>query len=100
MTDKRKNWGISYGELVWREFKKNKVNLVSMGFIVVLFVVAVLAPFLANDKPYAIKLDGNWQFPLFGALGATDYAVFLAATIGILQVLMIKWNQKHIDPSI
>ncbi|MDD5459575.1 MAG: ABC transporter permease [Phycisphaerae bacterium] len=100
MAEKKKNWGISYGELVWREFKKNKVNLFSLGFIVVLFVVAVLAPFLANDKPYAIKIEGAWHFPLFGDLGATDYAVFLAAAVGILQVLMIKWNQKHIDPSI
>ena len=32
----------------------------------------ILAPFLANDKPFVIKIDGNLSFPLLKALTAAD----------------------------
>jgi len=94
------NWGISYGELVWREFGKNRLSVLCLGFIVFLFVLAVLAPFLANGKPYVIRIDGRLHFPLFGALKATDYCVFLAAIIGVAQLLLIRRNRRRIDPSL
>jgi peptide/nickel transport system permease protein len=97
---KKTQWGISYGELVWRELKKNRLGIMSLVFIIFLFVMAVLAPFLANDKPYMIRMDGKMHYPLFANLKRNDYCVFLAAIAGIIQMLLIRRNRRKIDPSI
>ena len=62
--NKQKNWGTSYGEMVWHEFAKSKFTLCWLGFIILLFVFAIFAPFLANDKPFVIKIDGQLHWPI------------------------------------
>ncbi len=96
----KSNWGTSYGELVWREFAKSRLNKICLVFIVFLFVVAIFAPFLANDKPFVIRIDGQLHFPIFRNLQPSDYCVFLAAIIGYVQLLLIRRNHRHIDPSV
>jgi len=96
----REHWGLSYGQMVGREFGKVWLNVFCLCFVVFLFLVAVLAPLIANDKPYAINIDGVWRFPLFGSLKRNDYCVFLAAIVGLVQVLLIRRNTKKIEPSI
>ncbi len=100
LSQQQKNWGVSYGEMVWREFTKNKLTLAWLVFIVFLFILAIFAPFLANDKPLVVRIDGQLRFPLFKDLDATDYSIFLAAIIGLIQLLLIIRNRKRIDPSI
>ncbi|MBN1436229.1 MAG: ABC transporter permease subunit [Sedimentisphaerales bacterium] len=48
-------WGRSYGDMVRRQFFKSKLTTLSYAFIILLFAVAVLAPFIANDKPYVLR---------------------------------------------
>jgi len=100
LSEEKQNWGVSYGELVWREFSKSRGNIAWLMFIVFLFAVAVLAPFLANDKPFVIRIDGQWCFPIFKNLHASDYCVFLAALVGGIQLLLIRRNRRRIDPSV
>ncbi|MBA7684854.1 hypothetical protein ES703_93267 [subsurface metagenome] len=97
---KKASWGVSYGEMVLREFVKSWLNVVCLIFIVFLFVIAVLAPFLANDKPFVIRIDGQLYFPIFKNLRASDYSVFLAAIVAIVQLLLIRRNRRRVDPSI
>src|SRR5512137_1812699 len=94
----RESWGISYGQLVSREFFKNRLNVASLIFIIFLFVLAIFAPFLANDKPYAMQIDGKWSFPLFRSVEPFDYAVLLAAAVGVVMFSLIRSNQKNIEP--
>jgi peptide/nickel transport system permease protein len=94
-----KTWGISYGQLVAKEFFKSRLNVASMAIVIFLFTLAVLAPFLANDKPYVAKLDGHWAFPLFAALGPDDFSIFTAAAVGITLVYLIRRNQRKVEPS-
>jgi peptide/nickel transport system permease protein len=98
--DKTEKWGVSYGELVWRQFARSKFTLLWLGFIVLLFLIAVFAPFLANDKPFVIRIDGRLQFPLFRDLSANDYCVFLAAGAALVQLLLVRRNRRRIDPSV
>ena len=60
----KSSWGVSYGEMVAREFFKSKLNTVCLIFIIFLFVIAVFAPFLANDKPFVIRIDDQLHFPI------------------------------------
>jgi len=94
------SWGVSYGEMVSREFVKSRLNVICLMFIVFLFAVAVLAPFLANDKPFVIRIDGRLYFPIFRNLRASDYCVLLAAVVGISQLVLMWRNRRRVDPSI
>ena len=96
----KENWGVSYGELVWQQFTKNRLSVLFLIFIVFLFVIAVLAPFLANDKPFIIRIDGQLCFPIFKAMTASDYCISLAAMVAIAQLLLIRRNRRRIAPSI
>jgi peptide/nickel transport system permease protein len=95
----QKGWGVSYGQMVWREFTKNKLNIVSLILIIILFALAVFAPFLANDKPFIVRVDGRLMFPLFSSLTASDYSIFLAAAVGVWQLILIRKNLRNIEPS-
>ena len=99
-NQQHKEWGTSYGEMVWREFAKSRFTMFWLGFIIFLFVLAIFAPFFANDKPFVIRIDGQLRFPLFADLNATDYSVFLAAILAVVQLLLINRNQRRVDPSI
>lgn len=98
LAEKPSGWGVSYGDLVRREFFKSWLSIVSLVFIVFLFAVAVLAPFLANDKPIVIRMDGQLCFPLLRDLKPTDYCVFLAAAVGLVQLLLIRRNRRRVPP--
>lgn len=100
LTEQQKNWGTSYGEMVWGEFTKSKFTIVWLVVIIFLFLIAVFAPFLANDKPFVIRIEGQWHFPLFRNLTASEYSIFLAAGVAFAQFLLVLRNRKRIDPSI
>lgn len=99
-AQEKTSWGVSYGEMVSREFVKSRLNVVCLIFIVFLFVAAIFAPFLANDKPFVIRIGGRLYFPVFKNLRASDYCVFLAAIVGGFQLLRIQRSRRRIDPSI
>jgi peptide/nickel transport system permease protein len=86
--------------MVSREFFKSRLNTLCLVFIIFLFTVAVLAPFLANDKPYFIRIDGQLHFPVFRALTASDYAIILAAIVGCVQLFLSRRNRKRVSPSV
>ncbi|MFI4910409.1 MAG: ABC transporter permease [Sedimentisphaeraceae bacterium JB056] len=98
-TQTDNNWGTSYGQMVSREFFKSILNKLSLGFIILLFTIAVLAPFIANDKPYCIKIDGSWKFPLLTTLTANDITVLLFAIAAIILLVFARRNSRKIDPS-
>ena len=103
MVDKqldRQTWGRSYGQMVARQFNRSVLNWVGLVIISLLFVIAVLAPFLANDKPLTIRIDSQRQFPLFNSLTWIDYFVFLAAVVVLVQVWLTRRNGRRIDPSL
>jgi len=60
-----------YGARVWREFNASQRAIWSLRVVVLLAGFALLADFIANDKPYWIELDGQWYFP-----SAIDYGVW------------------------
>ena len=98
-VEAKTSWGASYGELVWRQLVKSRLSVVCLIFVVFLFLLAIFAPFLANDKPFVIRIDGRWYFPLFRNLQPTDYCIFLAAVVAFWQLLLIRRNCRLVEPS-
>jgi microcin C transport system permease protein len=48
----------------WQNFKANRRGYVAFWVFMVLFVVTLFAEFLANDKPFMVRLEGRTFFPV------------------------------------
>lgn len=55
----------SYYKIIWKQFSISKLNKLGLFLVCVMFGLAILAPFLASDKPFVFKKDGSYYFPLF-----------------------------------
>ena len=53
----------SFWANVKKQFKKNRVAVFALKFIVLLVAIAIFADFFANDKPLIAKYKGNTYFP-------------------------------------
>jgi microcin C transport system permease protein len=47
----------------WQNFKNNRRGYWSFWIFLVLFIVSLFAEFIANDKPFLIRVDGRFFFP-------------------------------------
>ena len=47
----------------WENFKSNRRGYWSLWLFTVLFVLSLFAEFIANDKPFFVKFDGQFFFP-------------------------------------
>src|SRR3972149_5903028 len=45
--------GESYWDLVFRQYRRNRIAVFSLVFVVFLFLIAIAAPFLAHNRPIA-----------------------------------------------
>ena len=48
----------------WQNFKANRRGYVAFWIFLVLFVVTLFAEFLANDKPFLIRIEGKTYVPV------------------------------------
>jgi peptide/nickel transport system permease protein len=56
---------FSFKKYAWKQFKKNKPALYSYRILLVLMVIALIAPFIATDQPWYCKYKGVNMFPAF-----------------------------------
>jgi microcin C transport system permease protein len=63
-TPKRR-WLSPINQRRWQNFKANRRGFVSLWVFLVLFEVSLGAEFVANDKPFVIRVDGKTFFPVF-----------------------------------
>src|SRR5580765_9040084 len=49
----------------WEQFKKNKSAYVSLYILLMLVIIALLAPLIANERPLYIKYHGQNFYPAF-----------------------------------
>ena len=57
----------------WENFKANRRGYVSLWVFLVLFVITLCAEFIANDKPFVVKYDGQYFFPVFRTYSETTF---------------------------
>jgi len=56
---------FSFKKYAWKQFKKNKIALVSLYILFFLILIALFAPYLANEAPLSIKHNGETIFPAY-----------------------------------
>jgi peptide/nickel transport system permease protein len=78
----------SAGRRVWRALQRRRSAIFALRVIAVLALLAVFADFVANDKPYTMKLDGERYYPVL-----IDYGVWL----GVRQWPAPLVNQRFSD---
>jgi len=57
----------------WENFKANRRGYVSLWIFLVLFVISLCAEFIASDKPFVVKYDGQFFFPVFRTYSETTF---------------------------
>lgn len=64
--------GPSYGQVVWRQFKKNRPAVAGLYAVAALVFVAVFADVIAGNKPLYLEYRGKTYYPV-----VTQYMVYL-----------------------
>jgi len=57
----------------WQNFKANRRGYWSFWIFMTLFVLSLLAEFIANDKPFYVRYDGKSYFPIFVTYAETTF---------------------------
>jgi peptide/nickel transport system permease protein len=58
----------SYRQMVWRHFKKKRLALGGLWISLLLFLVAIFAPLLANGRPLFFSYQGHWYWPIISGV--------------------------------
>jgi microcin C transport system permease protein len=57
----------------WENFKANRRGYWSFWIFLALFILSLFAEFIANDKPFYVRVDGKSYFPAIFTYAETDY---------------------------
>lgn len=60
----------SYWQMVWHHFKKKRLAVIGLWVSLLLFLIAIFAPLLANDRPLFLSHQGQWYWPVFSGAEA------------------------------
>ncbi|HUX01905.1 MAG: ABC transporter permease [Phycisphaerae bacterium] len=87
----------TYGAIVWRQLRRRPSAMASLAVIVVLALVAILAPFLGGDIPIRWVENGRASWPIFKHLANLEYAAMLAFVQALLlvpTVRLLRWRAE------
>jgi peptide/nickel transport system permease protein len=63
----------TFGDIVWIQFKKNRVAYFSLWGLGALFILATIAPLIANGRPYVWDVGQGLEFPWLRSLFDRNY---------------------------
>ena len=63
----------TYGDIVWGQFKKNRVAYASLWGLALLFLLAIFAPLFASSTPFIWTDETGTSYPWFTTLFDTQY---------------------------
>jgi peptide/nickel transport system permease protein len=73
-----------YWQRIGRRFSENDFGRYGLCVIIVLFVVAALAPFLANSHALIRVADGHLSFPIFASLEPIEWRFLLYVPLAVV----------------
>jgi len=72
MTQENNNENFSFKKYAWNQFKKNKIALVCLYLLFSLVLIALFAPYIANERPLYAEYKGYKMYPAFASDNQTD----------------------------
>ncbi len=76
---------MNYWQLVWRQFRKNRLAVFGMLLVMTFIGLAIFAPFISNKYPYFwYAEDEGLSFPLLRALSNQDLMLLLGFAMAVL----------------
>jgi peptide/nickel transport system permease protein len=76
--------------MVWHHFKKKRMALIGLWVSLLLFLVALFAPLLANGRPIFFSHEGHWYWPVFS--GAEAIGPYTWKDLKKNSPFIIQWN--------
>ena len=92
-----------YWSIVFRQFHKNKLGYVGLAFIAALSLVAIFAPFLADNRPILLRKDGGLSSPLLSGFTAADWFLFLGFIVAAASLVAFRalrrrgWDRPRVS---
>lgn len=83
---RRKPWLSPLNQRRWSNFKRNRRAWWSMWIFLVLFVIALFAEFIANDKPILVSYRGELRSPVLSFYSERDFGGDFATEAGYRDV--------------
>ena len=77
-----------YWSIIVRQFRKNRIALVGLALVILLFAVALGADFIANDMPLVMQYEGQIYFP-----AVNSYGVWLGLSRWDPQFLNVRYKE-------
>ena len=74
----------SYSQRLWRHFRRDSFARTGFGIIIALFIIAALAPFLANSHAIVRVADGRVSFPVLQSLEPIEWRFALYVPLAAL----------------
>jgi peptide/nickel transport system permease protein len=71
-TNNVKKSDYSFKAIAWSRFKSDKMAILGLSGIIILFILALSAPLLANGRPLIFVRDGSVTFPFLRYIFAPD----------------------------
>lgn len=56
---------LSPNQRAWQRFKRSRIGYVSLLVFLALLAVSTVAELVSNDRPFVVRYDGHWYFPMF-----------------------------------
>jgi len=81
----------SYGERIWRHFRSDRFARNGLRMVVFLFIVAALAPFLANNHAIIRVASGQRSYPIFQSMEPIEWRFLLYVPIGVAVYFGRNW---------
>ena len=64
---------LTYGDIVWTQFRKNRVAFYSLLAVAMLFFLAIFCPLIASGRPFVWVENGETSFPWLISLFDRNY---------------------------
>ena len=89
----------THAKHLWKHFLKHRLGAAALLTVLLFILIGIYAPFLASSKPFVVRYDGVWYFPLFRYLFYTGFFtkkldIFFNLLIFTLPLLLLTWRNK------
>jgi len=74
----------SYSQRIWRHFRADWFALTGLRIVIALFIIAALAPFLANNHALVRYASGQVTFPIFRTLEPIEWRFLFYVPLGLI----------------